>query len=418
MNRIYFPIVMAVLLAIFSSCSADNSAQVVIKTGLNSQLRSLRMSIPDRILSIFSNRLYAAEPPSNISVMNLRITGSDMKEITMTTTPVAEIRVTVPAGSDRTFTLTASTPSATLQGKATTDLAAGESKTISINMLIHDSKIIIPDRYRSRIIQINDISGSGWTELDYSVFSPLGLSTFSPYDVDMDNRGRIYIANYGFSTGDDIIIRMNDFNSPQPEVFASGSGNAFVAVAFDRNTDYMYFATGSALYKKHVNSTEAAIVVNYGGVEPDIRGLSVDDEGYLYIALNDNAEEQILRINPLLSYPSNRTLIINSGISYGWDVMYKDGYLYVANVSTLTATENKILRYTLSGVYSGYLHESPDSSDSFVGPKRFLPIFNRRFCVIDCANMDLKRLIWFEEFSGAGWQSYYGDSAFLFYHAC
>ncbi len=419
-NRAMVFIFIFSLLLMFS-CSTEDTARVTIKTGLSIQKQTTQMSIPDRIMSIFSTELFAAEPPSNISSLTLSITGPGMEDINYTSQPVSEIKLDVPAGADRKFTLSASTPSATLRGEATVDLQSGEIKTISIDMLIYETRIILPDRNNNRIIQIDDIDGTGWKELNHTPFSAIGLpnaSQFVPYDTCFDNRGRIYIANNGFSTGEDIIIRINDFDNPGAEVFATGSGSGPVSVAVNKKTDYVYFATTTALYRKHTDSAASAEPISFTATSPNIKGITLDNDGFVYMALYTSSGNQILKINTELA-SGNTTVLVGSGLSTAWDVLFRDSYLYVANQSAVAATENKVLRYTLSGESSGFLHQPPDSSDSLAGPRRFVAILNRRFWLIDHAESGPpKRLLSFNDFSGEDWQSYNGESPFLFYSAC
>lgn len=412
-------IISTLILIIFVSCSSDNTAQVTIKTGIEPASQAIHMSIPDRILSIFSSALFASAPPSNIGNISLSITGPGMEDTFRTFGPVSEITIDVPSGENRTFTLSAGTPTVTIRGVTTVDLKSGESKTISINMQVHESKIVIPDRNGFLLIQINDNTGAGWAELDFNALTSIGFSNqtqFVPFDTAIDNRGRIYIANNNASTGFALIIRIQDFISPSPETFADLGGSAPISVAFDKNHNYLYYCTTTTLYRQKTDGTGTQETVN---VDPQTdysyRGITVDNNGIVYIG--DTTNNNVYKVNPELSSANTTTLI--TGINTPLDVMFKSPYLYVANQSAASPINTKIIQFTASGIISGELKNKPDTTDSITGPALFLAVLNRRFYIINDDSGDPERIISFDDISGAGWDSFdpasIAESPFVFY---
>ncbi len=102
---------------------------------------------------------------ANTVSLALIVGGPGMDPIyTSYTTIPPSISIEVPSGLARTFTVLLNSPSATLRGVATVDLQPGESKDITVNPTVAGTQIIVPDNYNSRLVQISDMSGTGWTD--------------------------------------------------------------------------------------------------------------------------------------------------------------------------------------------------------------------------------------------------------------
>ncbi len=215
------------------------------------------------------------------------------------------------------------------------------------------------------------------------------------------------------STTENIILRINDFTNPQAEEFAGGFSSGLVALTFDKNNDILYFATSSTVYKKEADSGSGATTVSTPG--STIRGLTIADDGYLYVARNT----EITRIDPATG--SSAAFI--TGLGTAWDVMYKEGYLYVANFAS--GTENKVIQYTLTGTKTAEFHTPSGSADEFKGPRRFLAGYNIKFILMSATLPKLSFLKWltsFNDMEGSEWDTFYpseiGETDFRFFYFC
>ncbi len=184
-----------------------------------------------------------AVPPSLVSAA-LIVTAPGMTTISASSTGAGgSLTVSVPAGSARTFTLLLNSASATLQGVATVDLQPGENTTITLSPTLSATQIVIPDFYNGQIVQISDMTGAGLTKI--SAGNLPGISTFSPYAVDFDNQGRIYIANNTVNTTEGL-IRIDDINHPSSLTVVDGPYSAGInSLAIDRTNGLIYY-TGTA----------------------------------------------------------------------------------------------------------------------------------------------------------------------------
>jgi len=138
---------------------------------------------------------------SIVDSVTLKVTGSDMDPVEVTYSIVPSvINLAIPEGNDRTFELTVNTGSAykgtiaTFFGTATADISTNGA-VVTLNMGIGSTKIVIPDKNNNRIVQINDMTGVGWSTRTWSDFKYPYDYNFEPSDIDIDKNGNIYIAN-------------------------------------------------------------------------------------------------------------------------------------------------------------------------------------------------------------------------------
>ena len=361
-------------------------------------------------------RVTAGPPPGplppNITSIVLIVGGPGMDTITQsiavgnTTTTLS-----VPSGIGRTFTLLENTPSVTLVGNATVDLAPGETKNIALTPTTGASQIVVPDWFNSRLVQISDMNGTGWTT----------QSTSNPYAVDFDAQGRIYVASYAS------VSQISDITNPSATAVAgTAQGLSITSMAIDRTRGLLYFTDGSSnLYSYNIQVAPAvqmpgsplALSSITAPSIPAVTGLAVDSDGFLYIA-NNYLPAAIQKVD-VSTFASPKVLASNSGsITYPWDVLANGDYIYVSDFAA-----KKIVRLTrnLSFVDSF----SGPSGDPFLGPERFVAILNKPITVIDetasgPGNRD--RLVSFNDMTGAGWKTYgstgntsQGPGYFMFY---
>ena len=150
--------------------------------------------------------------PTGITSVELTVSGPGMNTIGVVYDGLpSSIELTVPSGSDRTFELVVYvdnplSAATSFKGTTTADLSQGNAE-ITLSMELGSTKLVIPDADNTRVVQIDDMSGSGWTEK----INP-GLPGFIPYDIDFSPTGQIYIANKAMGWGGQEIFIFRDLD--------------------------------------------------------------------------------------------------------------------------------------------------------------------------------------------------------------
>jgi hypothetical protein len=442
------------------SCSPEGSSKVTITINLGLQnkaaLNTYENSIFDRVFRFFAKDAEAQSAPSNISSLTLNITGAGMATITKSyTTPIPDTITIeeVPSGSSRTFELLAYTPSATLRGAATCDLAGGANVTIPISMGLYETKIVLLDPQNSRLVQIDDMNGNGWKTMTsaYTTISP-AFYVYRPQDVAFDARGRIYIANNTSSTFADHIIYRVDSIPGDPNIItaqvivdkAAGITRGIEAIAIDMKNSILYYAIyNSSIGYSNLYSTGLdggtpydynlpSLITLYSGSY--IYGISVDDDGLIYIAYtNHGGTNIIVKFDPI------GLQIINTfdfNVYYGnqnhapYDIVVKSGNVYAAITGYVVPNQhiiqlNSNLQFVAS--YGTGVNTSSNSPGDFYGPLRFVAKLNRKLYICDDGGVvnvggGLDKLVAMDDISGNGWVTYgsYGSGVgqFNFYYGC
>jgi len=370
--------------------------------------------------------------PSDITTLSLRITGPGMSPVESYYSSVpSSITIEVPAGKDREFELIAhvgpSSPSAAVsfKGTATVDLAAGETTEIVLTMDLNETKLVIPDSKNNRIVQIDDMIGGGWKEI---INTDIGYTpNLAPFDIDFDSQGRIYIAIFTFSSTDNFIIRIDDFDAVTYTPIIMGKASPCIALAVDRQNGYVYYSVDlgtDQLYRCDLDGTNDTLLTTTGITT--IQGLAVDDNGILYIAGNDGLD-RIFQYNPVTE---SITATYSTNINTAGDVLVKEPYLYIANLNGTSGY--KIIQLdTDLGFIAAYGNQSAAVDDipgNFYGPKRFLAILSKKIAILDEASTNEPasfrgdRLVSIGDIAGTGWKTYGqtggGTGQFEFYWAC
>jgi hypothetical protein len=424
----------AILYFSILSCSPKGTSKVTIIIDLGLQNKAAfnmhENSIIDRIFRLFAKDAEAQSAPSNISSLTLNITGDGMTRITQSyTTPIPDtITINeVPSGSSRTFEVLAYTPSATLKGAAIRDLASGATVTIPISMGLYETKIVIPDWYNSRMVQIDDMNGTNWTPRT----SISGITQFRPYDIDFDSSGKIYIANNrgGSAMGDNCVISLDDFNSNNIYLYPSASvrGSApfydygVVAIAVDRINNYVYYALSPFgtpyLFRAVLGDNTTHMGLTISGITA-IRGLAVDNTGILYIAGESGSSvPTVFQYNPTDQLVTGTYL---TNLLMPWDILIKNDYLYISDYDKINPYDSsKIVQLSLNLIFINQFGTA--GSSTFYGPHRFLAILNNRFYLIDeneDTTSETERIIAFDTFNSTintFDPSMVGQSPFSFY---
>jgi len=365
--------------------------------------------------------------PSDITALSLRITGPGMAPVESYYSSVpSSIEIEVPAGVDRQFELLAYPSSisaaVSFKGTATVDLAAGETTEIILTMDLNETKLVIPDRALTggtrRLVQIDDIYGTGWEELLTIVGVPIRA-----HDTAFDSMGRIYIADNDGT--DRRVVRIDNIAGDNPIYIQEASIGALVAVSVDRKNNLVYFSDGTDLARSNLDGTAATQLTITGIVT--IRGMDIDKDGMLYIAGETGGfSPRIFRYN---------TTTNSVDATYGpgnlvapWDILIKQEHLYVANVNG--ANGFKILKLDLDlNFQEGFGNNASGPYDTtpgnFYNPHRFIAISNKKIYLLESVNSSgidgYKRIVSMDNIGPwDSWDTFYaediGETPFIFYN--
>ncbi len=353
--------------------------------------------------------------PAAAKSIELDITGPEMDDINLNLPADAlTISVGAPPGSSRVFSAVVRTASVTSIGEGSIDLVPGESAQLIIDLTINETKIIIPDAENHRIVQVDDMTGTGWTTLTWE---NLGFSTkndFDPYDIDFDAQGRIYIANYPYGGETDKgVLRIDDINDTEYDTIVSP---AVITLAIDRVNNWVYYANNDEIYRCDYNGGNVKQYTYYGGFTGNIKGLAVDQAGMVYLVWNPGSDgDSIAKFDPdTVGTPIVDDFIDNWGVSISdaWDILVKSSSVYVVN----TSGDNgyRILQFdtNLSKLTGNYGNTDdgnpPNNPGEFYGPRRFVAILNKKLTVTDEVEYAYKdRLVSLDDtLDGSGWETY------------
>ena len=303
-------------------------------------------------------------------------------------------------------------------GAVTYTVTAENETTQEYTVNVTGNRLVVPDAtyYEGvegsggRIVQINDMTGGGWTARDGT---DLGLSVdsdFIPYDVDYDIYGRIYIANYHGTSGG--ILRLNSLDDTSPTTIVSDVG-LVPAIAVDRvNSRVYYLADKGSGYQINRCDYDGGSGYTFEYNFYDAYGLAIDEEGMLYVASSPDGGA-IDKIDPS---GEGSPLLEYWGLNNAWDVLYKSTYIYAADASS----PEKVVRLTKDLAYLDELAGKPGGEDDFHGPRRFLAVLNKKFYLIDEDENEPEtnnRLVSFDDITGSGWKTYQnGDDPFSFFN--
>ncbi len=445
MNRASRVVIILVIIAatgVFSCSDSEHRipfgyARAVINLNLPPETPEAQAGLIERMRRFLVPDAVAQSAPASFSNITVRVTGPDIALIEKSFAPYSTISLSVPAGALRIFEVTAyvapgdPSAAASFRGTSSANCPAGETVSVPVVMGLNETKIVIPDPFDNifysirRLIQINDMTGSGWTDIQGSDIGFAG--TFYPLDVDFDSRGRIYIANNATS-GSDVVIRINNMSATEHDTLGTGSGSGIVSVAVDRARNQVYYATSSGTLKRcNLDGTADAAISKTGSENVNlIRGLDMASDGTLYIAgTNGSGLPRIFR------YDTASTQVTASYGTYlgnpnYLDVKSRGPNVYVANpggasgyvIIQLTADLQFIAGY---GSIVSSLNTNPGM---FYSPQRFVGIRNDTLIVTDerPPNEDIDKLVSFNDITGAGWTTYgttgKGVGQFQFFYGC
>ncbi len=406
--KLLFPAVFIVFLMVFTGC-------YMVPEGVSTVVPVIRV--------------IDAPTVSDIDSVVLSITGPDMDPVSVTYSTLPDkINISVPEGSDRTFTLDINMSSdspgtvKSFRGTGTANLSSDSAEVI-LDMGIGNTKIIVPDAANNRLVQIPDISGSIWNVLDGDSISnpitntPLGTN-FLPWDVDFDENGVFYVANNYYDNSNGYVYIFFDITYTQPSVVLTSPNGGFLAVAVDRVNNILYGVdSGLNVYYAGINGeTVAGSFTDLGTDFYGVTGIAVDDKGYVYIAgLSTNSDFLVQKYGKEMAGGVLDSFNSAGDPSAGDCVIY-DGYLYV------TVDDSNVYRFDPDDFDNGgayiTLKDVPNISASFNRPCSFLATMNDHLTIVD-DDGTTKRLISVDGLDGSGYATFgssgTGEGEFMFY---
>jgi hypothetical protein len=362
-----------------------------------------------------------------ITSVVISISGSGVNKVSYTyNTPQRILYIYVPPGEERTIELILNVDpncdSAVLAfgGQTTVSLKPGQFKWVQIGMAPVETKLVIPDRNRGRVVQINSLNPAtanwDWYEA--------GAGMINPFDIDFDNKGRIVAINNDAAAGNDIII-LDDIGNVHLEVDATGP---LTAVAVDKKNHFFYFCNSNTIFQYQYNVDQTALALTGQNAPPfgNILGIDVDENGLLYI-IGEIMGPVSVRYVFHYDFDTNSIVGGNSiNIDNATDVIVKEDYVYVAANGTPSVI--RVNRSLDGASRMDYGQIAADNDDTipghFHGPRRFVAIPNKKFYMVDDGNggePNLERIASFDQpGTWAGWEAKQGNEIdagqfFIFY---
>ena len=265
------------------------------------------------------------------------------------------------------------------------------------------------------------MNGTGWTAITGTNFlpNPTGAA-LTPYAIDFDNLGRIYIANFNSGIGG--LLRIDDINHASTSGAVVDSALGMTSLAIDRTNGLIYYSNGTAnLFEKAVaniiSGPTTISLLSESLLQTGPKSMAVDDQGILYMVIQSTTS-YVVKYNPGLAAGSRVVASSTYSFTSPWGIMVKGPYVYVGDSGA-----GKIVRLDKNLLFVDSFSGPP--TDLFYGPETFVAVLNRKFTVIDEKSNFFDRLTSFDDMSGASWTTYgsYGNSIsgpghFDFYSIC
>jgi len=365
---------------------------------------------------------------SAVGSVTLKVTGPGMDPVEVSYSQLPSvINISIPEGNDRTFELTVGTVPAytgtiaTFSGTATASINTNEA-VVTLNMGIGSTKIIVPDRDNSRLVQITNMNGDNRITLNGSQLSTLGFSdsNFNPKDIDFDTNGFIYVANNITATYNGVYMftSLLDLAPVQILSVSNSMDDGMKAVAIDRKNERVY-----GLFKPYMNSD----VVFYNsltgtpgtGIQfnfitttfENIWGIAVDNEGNVYLSgQRMNSEPVIEKFsidggNSIQSYAPVGLMEPVIDITILNKVLYASK-TYSPTVARIEAFNPDTLLHISGTNYYGSYNGNPSNPGEFIGPRNFIATMNDHLTIIDTNSSSFSRIVSLEDLSESGWKTY------------
>ncbi|MBN1698225.1 MAG: hypothetical protein JW881_11985 [Spirochaetales bacterium] len=402
-KKIYTAGIMLIVLAMVSGCYIVNSEDAALYLDVNAMVRGeSRAPLPGSVLGI-----------------RLVITGPGMEVIDKYFPPgLMAVSVGVPAGRDRVISVALdidpADPGAVLAfgDKVATDLKPGQVKVVAVRMKPVKTKLVVPDYIGTtgdeygRVIQFDNIGGGGRVELYGTAIGMASDYYFKPHDIAFDRGGRIYIANNYASTGYGRVVRIDNILGAAP-VFYPDTGFGIVAVAVDMERSLVYYTSGINLFSSPIRENTVVLPLSTTGIG-QIRGIDIDDNGFLYIAGTPQAGGYgIFYYNPFtMNIVDQVTDAMVGQLNTPWDTLVRNDRIYVSNLNGADGSKILLFDKYLSFI-DGYGNTAAGidiSQGMFYGPYMFVAILNKKITVID-DTFGMNKIVSMDDINGTGWQT-------------
>ena len=348
--------------------------------------------------------------PSAVTELDLTVSGPGMSTIQRTLTPsTSSITLEVPVGVNRVFDLTG--------GWFTFRRSFSVSPaglSVPANM---GSYIVVPDDGNARLVLVQNLSGSGWREIDYTIFEWSNMRVLG-----FDSSGRLILERSG---------QADVLTDPSDEVPSFIDGlSSFSLATLSPSGDSVFFATWSDGYEVERiavfgEGVEPSYIGNYNG-SPE--AMAADDSGAVYfVGYGVGPNAIVAKMNPSGSivatfasetvFPSGRPV----------DVSFFDGHIFVLNPSGPTGY--KVLKFNTDLELVGHFGSTPIDRNNpvpgeFYGPWRFLATAPKNRLIVmdgDFPNGDeRRRIVEFRDTNTSLWRTYgssgSGEGQFSFFY--
>ncbi len=319
------------------------------------------------------------------------------------------IKIVVPSGRQRRIELEINLdtdpianpgPVLSFIGTAFVDLAPNEVKRLSLKMIPGRTKILVPDRNGNKVLQIFGLHLPNTALVNQASLSwPVGGSFFWPSDIDLDARGRIYVAN-NYTSPYDVIVRLDSIPDPTPE-FLQADGQV-EALAVDKYNNLLYYSAYNASlgYNTfwYVNMNVASgpppqVQISLPTEYSYITGIDTDRDGFVYIT-GGSEPPFVVKLKPksaeiVASFMDDP---MSPVLSSPQDIIVKDNGVFVSNPYNGTP-DTAILRFRASdlsldaagsgGTRDGFTLPPVTTPGILWGPSKFIGNTTREFFILD-----------------------------------
>lgn len=381
-----------------------------------------------------------ALPPELGSTFSLLISGTGFIPIATTYTPGSTIAV--PTGAARTFVVEMPTPGGSAGpvlswlATATVDLVSAEAVTVPLEAFIGRTKIIIPDANNNRAVQINEMSGAGWTEFNYqnAGYGVNDAWRFVPDDMSYDAQGRIYLlSTLGDNTTDPKIFRMDDFTGTNLISFAKEIYD-LRAISIDHDSGIVYAADYyGRIWQMNPDGTNLVEIPLYAPATENpyfmtIYGMDIDSlNNLLYIAGSAyNELTGIFKVD-LKSVSVTGSFTGSASLLYPRGVLVRDDGIFVLEQSDIAAPQYAMVQLATANLAFvgafGSAYTATMDPGIFLGPYHFLTDMTSRFIITDgglTSDYFENRIVSYEDTAWDVWTTFrgadIGKTDFLFYN--
>ena len=342
------------------------------------------------------------------SSVTVTVSGSGMPTASQTVPgTAASVTLQVPAGPARKVEVyavvdwasTPQTPQPTLAkaygGTVVVDVAGGQKVTVSMDMGVVETKIVLPDSQSGYIYFANS--------LDDSAVSDYIVSSYGSFYFEYDFFGRLYAMS-----GQGAFSQYTDITEIP---LAIGAGSDYPSAYSKRYQAIFQAADTEVLFIDLATDPATQSMLTIPISFSNMSAIAVDANGFFYIAGFVGAMDNYIVAKFALDIPNNFAVstivsktytelgLSGSGLLSISDMTVQDGFLYiVAGESVDPDSRGKLVQVELSNLSKirdiGWSDSLPITSPTtqFYGPVRFLAIAPKKLIIADESG-DIDRVI-------------------------